>query len=101
MNSHVLTEVPPSGHLDRGLEGHGEERDEEVGEGEAHKEVVVDVPETPVEDDRDDDQHIVDDREEDDGEDDGDLGDQEHKIQVGLLLRTDGDVIIWKLLFIM
>ena len=101
LDSHAKAEVPPAGHLHRRLEGHGEERHEEVGEGEAHQEVVVDVTEPPVEDDGDDDEHIVDDGEEDDGEDDGDLGDQENKIQVGLLLWTDVDVIIWKIFFIM
>ena len=96
LDSHAKAEVPPAGHLHRRLEGHGEERHEEVGEGEAHQEVVVDVPETPVEDDGDDDEHIVDDGEEDDGEDDGDLDYKERNFQVGVFFLTHRDVLFCK-----
>ena len=54
------------------------------------------MPQPPVEDDRDDDEHIVDDGEEDDGEDDGDLDYKERIFQVGVFFLTHRDVLFWK-----
>ena len=51
-----------------------------------HQEVVVDVSEATVKNDRDDDEDIVDDGEGDDGEDDDALQDQQGHFQVALSL---------------
>ena len=47
-----------------------------------HQEVVVDVSEATVKNDRDDDEDIVDDGEDDDGEDDDALQDEQGDLQV-------------------
>ena len=51
-----------------------------------YQEIVIDVTETAVEDDGDDDEDIVDDGEDDDGEDDDALEDEQGDLQVGLSL---------------
>ena len=54
------------------------------------------MPEMPVEDDRDDDENIVDDGEGDDGQDDDDLNHMEGQLQMCLSLLDDGCVVICK-----
>ena len=61
-----------------GVEGHGEAGHEEVGEGEADQEVVVDAPELPVEIDARDHQQVGEDRHQDYQEEDRGFADVEN-----------------------
>jgi hypothetical protein len=92
--THEEAEVPPPRDLHGRLEGHREERDKEVGEGEADQEVVVDMTKTTINNNRNDDQNIVDNGEDDDGDDDGTLEDEEGELQLGVFLLSEGTVMV-------
>ena len=84
--------IIPAKDLLRGIKCHGEAGHEEVSEGEADQEVVVDTAQLPVEEDAGDDKEVGENGHEDDEDKDDCLADVEERDMEVFAIQVLGDV---------